>query len=133
MGGVHQRDYRSRRCRGAGPTTTHRRRSMPRSATSGENDVVGDIQGEYDRAWAAVASTFKNDPWVVGYDPINEPFTTTLDQLTPEALDVRLECFYTGRAAPGHLLDSTKTLTLPADDPAQGPHSDACAPQIPTT
>ena len=85
-----------------------------------KNDVVGDIQGEYDRAWAAVASTFKNDPWVVGYDPINEPFTTTLDHLTPEALDVRLECFYTGSAAPGRLLDSTKTITCSPTVPAQG-------------
>ncbi len=84
------------------------------------NDVVGDIQGEYDRAWAAVASTFTNDPWVVGYDPINEPFTTTLDRLTPEELDVRLECFYTGSAAPGQLIDSTKTLACPSDVPAQG-------------
>jgi len=84
------------------------------------NDVVGDIQGEYDRAWAAVASTFSNDPWVVGYDPINEPFTTTLDRVTPEDLDVRLECFYTGSAAPGHLLDSTKMIACPQTVPAQG-------------
>ncbi len=84
------------------------------------NDVVGDIQGEYDRSWAAVASTFKSDPWVVGYDPINEPFTTTLDRLTPEELDVRLECFYTGSAFPGHLLDSTKAIACPAAVPALG-------------
>jgi endoglycosylceramidase len=85
-----------------------------------KNDVVGDIQGEYDRAWAAVATVFKNDPWVVGYDPINEPFTTTLDNIGPEALDARLECFYTGSAMPGRLVDSTKTLTCPSNVPAQG-------------
>jgi len=84
------------------------------------NSVEGDIQGEYDRAWAAVASTFKSDPWVVGYDPINEPFTTTLDDLSPEQLDVRLECFYTGSASPGHLLYSTKTIACSPDVPAQG-------------
>ena len=38
------------------------------------NDVVGDFQGEYDRAWAAVASFFRGNPWVLGYDPFNEPF-----------------------------------------------------------
>ena len=42
------------------------------------NDVVGDLQGEYDRVWAAVASYFKDDPWVLGYDPFNEPFSTSL-------------------------------------------------------
>jgi len=84
------------------------------------NDVSGDIQGEYDRAWRAVAATFKNNPWVVGYDPINEPFTTTLDRLTPEALDTRLECFYTGSSAPGHLLYSSKVLNCPPDVPAEG-------------
>jgi len=33
------------------------------------NDVVGNLQGEYDQVWAAVASYFRNDPWVIGYDP----------------------------------------------------------------
>jgi len=84
------------------------------------NDVVGDIQGEYDRAWVAVATTFKNDPWVAGYDPINEPFTRTLEKLSPEELDVRLECFYTGTATPGKELGSTQVLSCPPADPAEG-------------
>jgi endoglycosylceramidase len=84
------------------------------------NDVEGDIQGEYDRAWAAVAATFKGDPWVAGYDPINEPFTTTLDDVGPEELDIRLECFYTGSAAPGRVLDGTQILDCPRSDPAKG-------------
>jgi endoglycosylceramidase len=42
------------------------------------NDVVGDLQGEYIRVWKTVATYFRNNPWVVGYDPINEPFTKTL-------------------------------------------------------
>ncbi len=84
------------------------------------NDVVGDLQGEYDRAWAAVAAEFKDDPWVAGYDPINEPFTRTLERLSPRDLDLRLECFYTGTADPGRELGSTQVLTCPADDPPQG-------------
>ncbi len=85
-----------------------------------DNDVVGDIQGEYDRAWGAVAAAFADDPWIVGYDPINEPFTTTLDRMSPEELDVHLECFYTGSAAPGRLPDSATPLACPPSDPAQG-------------
>jgi endoglycosylceramidase len=84
------------------------------------NDVVGDLQGEYDRAWAAVAAGFSNDPWVAGYDPINEPFTTTLEKIGPEELDIRLECFYTGTATPGRLLDGTQILSCPPADPKEG-------------
>ena len=42
------------------------------------NDVVGDLQGEYDRSWAAVAASSPTTPGSSGYDPINEPFTRTL-------------------------------------------------------
>ena len=40
------------------------------------NDVVGNLQGNFDLVWKTVAQYFKNDPWVVGYDPYNEPFST---------------------------------------------------------
>jgi len=40
------------------------------------NDVVGNLQGQYDLVWATVANYFKKDRWVVGYDPYNEPFST---------------------------------------------------------
>jgi len=30
------------------------------------NDVVGNLQGNYDLVWKTVAQYFKNDPWVVG-------------------------------------------------------------------
>jgi hypothetical protein len=33
------------------------------------NDVVGNLQGNYDLVWKTVAQKFKNNPWVVGYDP----------------------------------------------------------------
>jgi len=69
------------------------------------NDVVGDLQGEYDRVWAAVATYFHGDPWVLGYDPFNEPFSTSLVTSGDEKFDGQLECFYTGRSfigAPSH-------------------------------
>ena len=42
------------------------------------NDVAGNLQGEYDRVWGDVAAYFRGDPWVAGYDPFNEPFSTSL-------------------------------------------------------
>ncbi len=88
------------------------------------NDVVGDLQGEYDRVWQTVARYFSHNPWIVGYDPINEPFTR---DLTPTSAPPgsplvagHLECFYTGTAHPGlSFLDGT-TLNCPPDDPSQG-------------
>ncbi|HMD47331.1 MAG TPA: cellulase family glycosylhydrolase [Acidimicrobiales bacterium] len=82
------------------------------------NDVAGDLQGEYDRAWAAVAARFASDPWVAGYDPFNEPFTRTIALIPPDGIDLRLECFYTGTAAPD-VVNGVR-LTCPPGDPAQG-------------
>ena len=42
------------------------------------NDVAGNLQGEFDRVWAAVAGHFRADPWVLGYDPFNEPYSRSL-------------------------------------------------------
>ncbi len=85
------------------------------------NDVVGDLQGEYDRVWEAVASYFRNNRWVAGYDPINEPFTNTLLS-TPgqDETDLDVECFYTGTARPGRATDGVQTLSCPPSDPRRG-------------
>jgi len=82
------------------------------------NDVVGDLQGEYDRSWAAVATAFAGNPWVIGYDPINEPFTTRLSPTPTTFIDTQLECFYTGLAKPG-IIDG-QPADCPPDDPEQG-------------
>jgi endoglycosylceramidase len=82
------------------------------------NDVAGELQGEYDRAWKAVATVFADNPWVLGYDPINEPFTTVLSPTPTAAVDTYLECFYTGRDRPG-IIDG-QPADCPPDDPAQG-------------
>jgi endoglycosylceramidase len=83
------------------------------------NDVVGDLQGEYIRVWKTVATYFRNNPWVVGYDPINEPFTKTLMAGTPEVAS-HLECLYTGAANPGRSTLDGSLLTCPPDDPPIG-------------
>jgi endoglycosylceramidase len=87
------------------------------------NDVVGDLQGQFDRVWAIVASTFSANPWVVGYDPYNEPFSRVLtDAPGPSGeadVAATLECFYTGSADPGWTTAGTR-LRCPASVPAVG-------------
>ncbi len=77
------------------------------------NDVVGNLQGQFDLVWQTVANYFKNNPWVVGYDPYNEPFeteTTMADGST-----------FTGNLAV--LLHGPRPRELPGqrDDPARLP------------
>lgn len=85
------------------------------------NDVVGNLQGNYDRAWHAVAKTFAGNADVVGYDLFNEPFATEALTVAGAAVfDAQLECFYTGRADPGRLWISPLPLVCPPDDPAHG-------------
>ncbi len=84
------------------------------------NDVVGDLQGRLDTLWAKIASRFRGNPWVIGYDPFNEPYGAGLStQPDNPAFDAELECFYTGRAHPG-LDQAGRRVTCPPDDPQQG-------------
>lgn len=83
------------------------------------NDVVGDLQGQYDMIWAKVAAYFRDVPWVLGYDPFNEPFSRSIVRLGDEHFDAQLECFYTGTARPG-LASNGRTLACPPQDPAEG-------------
>ncbi len=84
------------------------------------NDVVGNLQGEFDRIWHDVAAYFSNDPWVLGYDPFNEPFSTRLVSAGDEQFDSQLECFYAGRAMPMIPLHGTPAITCPQNDPTKG-------------
>jgi endoglycosylceramidase len=88
------------------------------------NDVIGNLQGSFDDVWRTVATTFRGDAWVVGYDPYNEPFTRQVepDPATDPATDVagELECFYTGRLHPGLIPGTDTPLHCPADDPDLG-------------
>ena len=63
------------------------------------NDVVGDLQGEYDRALGALAARFHGNQWVIGYDLFNEPFSAEIYTAAGAAeFDQRLKCAYAGRA-----------------------------------
>ena len=84
------------------------------------NDVVGDLQGEYDRVWAAVAAYFRNNPWVVGYDPFNEPFSASFVTVGTKHFDTQLECFYTGEDYVGPAVAGGPSITCPAQDPVAG-------------
>jgi endoglycosylceramidase len=83
------------------------------------NDVVGDLEGEYIRSWDAVATYFSSNRWVVGFDPINEPFTKTLQAGKTEVAS-RLECLYTGSGHPGRSIVDGSRLTCPPATPAVG-------------
>ncbi len=84
------------------------------------NDVVGNLQGEFDTIWARIAAHFRGNPWVVGYDPFNEPYAAGLStDANDPSFDAELECFYTGRAHPG-LDQAGLPVTCPPDDPEEG-------------
>ena len=84
------------------------------------NDVVGNLQGEFDSVWARIAARFRGNPWVVGYDPFNEPYGPGLStEANDPSFDAELECFYTGRAHPGSDQDG-RVVRCPADDPEEG-------------
>jgi endoglycosylceramidase len=84
------------------------------------NDVVGNLQGQYDMVWGMVARFFRTDPWVLGYDPFNEPFSNALVRAGDEHFDAELECFYTGRAHAGTLLHHGPPIACGRDIPRTG-------------
>lgn len=84
------------------------------------NDVRGDLQGEFDRVWAAVARYFRTNPWVAGYDPFNEPFSTSLVTVGGQRFDDQLRCFYTGRQFAGPPGKARAPLSCPKQTPAAG-------------
>ncbi len=84
------------------------------------NDVVGNLQGNYDLVWKTVAQYFKNDPWVIGYDPYNEPFSTETQTASESTFTGQLECFYIGKAHTALLANGAGALTCPPGDPDNG-------------
>ena len=85
-----------------------------------ENNVVGDLQGAFDTVWARVAAHFRDNPWVIGYDPFNEPYGPGVPPGgSGVQFDAELQCFYAGRAHPG-LDQAGKRVSCPADDPDVG-------------
>ncbi len=84
------------------------------------NNVVGNLQGQYDQMWSLVAHHFANNPYVVGYDPYNEPYSPELSTVGAHTFAMDLECFYTGRSHPGMLWTSTQRVHCPINDPKRG-------------
>jgi endoglycosylceramidase len=84
------------------------------------NNVRGDLQGQYDKVWGLVARAFRGNPWVLGYDPFNEPYSKSLIRFGDAQFDSRLECFYTGAAHIGALSHGAHPMRCPAQDPANG-------------
>ncbi len=70
--------------------------------------------------WGLVARDFRTNPWVLGYDPFNEPFSKSLVRLGDENLDVQLECFYTGTAHIGSPSHGGPPISCPSGDPVNG-------------
>ncbi len=85
-----------------------------------KNNVVGNLQGQFDQVWGMVAHFFRNDPWVIGFDPYNEPFSASIRRMGDEHFDAELECFYTGSAHVGRLLHGAPPIHCPRDDPRTG-------------
>jgi endoglycosylceramidase len=85
-----------------------------------DNDVVGNLQGQFDLVWGTVARYFRNNPWVVGYDPYNEPFSQELTQIQRVEFATDLGCFYTGKNDPPIVAGSSVRLSCPSTDPAIG-------------
>jgi endoglycosylceramidase len=85
-----------------------------------DNNVVGNLQGEFDTVWTRVAAHFRDNPWVIGYDPFNEPYGPGVPPTgTGVGFDAELQCFYTGRAHPG-VNQSGTSISCPPDDPRVG-------------
>ena len=85
-----------------------------------DNDVRGNLQGQYDLVWAAVAHAFRHNQWILGYDPFNEPFSTALVRYGDEHFDAQLACFYAGTRDVGAPERGSPALHCPRHDPAKG-------------
>lgn len=80
----------------------------------------GTCKEEFDTTWSKVAAHFLHNPWVIGYDPFNEPYGAGVPpDGTGASFDASLQCFYAGRTAPG-VSQSGKPVTCPRRDPAVG-------------
>ncbi len=84
------------------------------------NDVTGNPQGEFDRIWSAVAARFARNPWVLGYDPFNEPFVPQIVRGEDGSFSSELRCFYEGRQLAEQSVGGQTAISCPPGDPALG-------------
>jgi endoglycosylceramidase len=85
-----------------------------------ENNVIGNLQGQFDQVWGLVAHYFEHNPWIAGYDPYNEPFSVATKKSRRHAFAVALDCFYTGRLHPAKIDSDRVKVSCPPDDPLRG-------------
>jgi len=88
------------------------------------NSVVGGPQNENQRAWTAVATQLRSDPWVVGYDPMNEPLSLQASRLDTgdkgRVYAIGLSCLYAGSGGDAQEIGTGDTLSCPKTVPSQG-------------
>jgi len=85
-----------------------------------ENDVAGNLQGEYQRSWSAIASRFATNPWVVGYDPMNEPADYSPVTIEDQPYSPGLSCLYVGSSGAAKTFGGESPLPCPAGSPKRG-------------
>jgi endoglycosylceramidase len=83
-----------------------------------QNDVRGNLQGEYERMLAALARRFAGRRSVAGYEVYNEPFES-FGALPDGRFDGLVQCFYGGSRDPGRLADGSRP-DCPPGVPAVG-------------
>ncbi len=79
------------------------------------NDVSANLQGEFIRAYTAVAAHYRGNPAVLGYDLFNEPSDYTV--FVSALFDRKLQCFYAGS---DHAPLSCAASVPPQQSAAQG-------------
>ena len=85
-----------------------------------DNDVIGNLQGEYQRSWRAIAAAFAHNPWVVGYDPINEPADYAPAVIDHRWYSPRLSCLYAGSSGAVRPIGAKQPLPCPPAAPPIG-------------
>ncbi len=97
------------------------------------NDVVGDLQGQFDLVWSTVAKYFKDDPSVIGYDPYNEPFSTSTTKASQSTFTQNLGVLLhrqSPHGLPGQRPDPTRLPTQRSGQ-RRGGHHRVDRPQAP--
>ncbi len=85
------------------------------------NSVVGGLQQNYQQAWQAVAARLASNPWVVGYDPINEPLALRHAIGASDRLyTTGLSCLYGGSGGNTVEIDTKQVLPCPSTVPKIG-------------
>ena len=84
--------------RAAGPSSTPPRPLASPSTTSGPTTSWATSRGSTTASGVTWPASSVGTRWILGFDPFNEPFSTSLIRVGGEHFDAQLECFYTGTA-----------------------------------